>query len=368
MDINIIITKYIIGEINDHEMQVLHEWLSEGSSNKKYFTEIEAIYYSLEVLKNPDNIDPDKAWKAIENKLSPKTKISERHTLRQRSGASINIYKKLFIAASILLFISLSFSGAYLFFITKNKSVTVYNEISVPKGSKSSIILSDGSKIWLNSCTKLKYPDKFESTLREVYLEGEAYFEVAKDKNKPFFVRTSDLDIKVLGTSFNVKSYANEGTIETTLESGLISISKKLDGGKINPMVIKPNQRLTFVKSEGRILVDEVKNTLEENESTTVNSTQRKEKLYLFENINTKLYTSWKDNRLVFEDESFESLAEKMERWYNVKIIIKGDKLKQFKFTGTFERETIEQALKALQITTKFKYSFDRNIITIEYY
>lgn len=356
MDINVIITKFLLGDINRQEMQVLQEWLSQSSSNRKYLTEIKRIYHALEILKNPDNINPEVAWEAIKNRLSAKTNFSKKQALREKSARRITIYKKLVVAAFFLLTISLSFTGAYLYFLNKNKTVTAYNEISVPKGSKGSITLSDGSKIWLNSSTNLKYPEKFEPEFREVYLEGEAYFKIAENKNKPFYVRTSDLDIKVLGTSFNVKSYANEGTIETTLESGSLSISKKLEGKKTNQLVLKPNQRLTFVKSEGRILGDEIKSIRQEN------------KMYLSENIDTKLYTSWKDNRLVFVDESFESLAVKMERWYNVRIIIKGDKLKQFRFTGTFEKENIEQALKALQITTRFKYSFDKNIITIVYY
>jgi ferric-dicitrate binding protein FerR (iron transport regulator) len=303
--------------------------------------------------------------------LSEKTGISKGQSLRVKSVRKIQIYKKLLVAATLLLTIGLSFTGAYFYLINKTKTLAAYNEIRVPKGSKSSITLSDGSKIWLNALTNLRYPQKFGPTLREVYLEGEAYFKIAKDKNKPFYVRTSDLDIKVLGTTFNVKSYTDEGTIETILESGSLCISKKVEGKKTNQVVLKPNQKLTFIKSEGRILVDDIKDKLkglEENKKTIEKTGQRLEKLYLSKNIDTKLYTSWKDNRLVFVDESFESLAVKMERWYNVRIIIKGDKLKQFRFTGIFENETIEQALKALQITTRFEYTFDQNIITIQYY
>ncbi|UCH13164.1 MAG: FecR family protein [Bacteroidales bacterium] len=371
MDINVIITRFLSGETNRQETQVLQEWLSQSLSNRKYFKEIDRVYHATEIIGNPDNINPEEVWEAIKNKLSEKTGISKEQALRVKSIRKIQIYRKLVVAATFLLIIGLSFTGAYLYFLNKTKTLTAYNEIRVPTGSKSSITLSDGSKLWLNSLTNLKYPEKFGPTLREVYLEGEAYFEIAKDKDKPFYVRTSDLDIKVLGTTFNVKSYADEGTIETTLESGSLYISKKAEGKKTNQVILKPNQRLTFIKSEGRILVDDIKDKLKgtkENKKTTDKTGQRLEKLYLSKNIDTKLYTSWKDNRLVFVDESFESLAVKMERWYNVKIIIKGDKLKQFRFTGTFENETIEQALKALQITTRFEFTFDQNIITIQYY
>ncbi len=369
MDINVIIAKFLLGDINRQEAQVLQEWFSENSANRKYFTEIKHIYNAIEIINNPDNIDPEEAWDAIKNKMAEKTRISKGPVLSEKR--SRQIYKKLLVAATFLLIICLSFSGAYLYFKNKYKTIAAFNEIMVPKGSKSSITLSDGSKIWLNALTELKYPEKFGTSLREVYLEGEAYFEIAKDKNRPFYVRTSDLNIKVLGTAFNVKSYADEGTIETTLESGSLYISKKEEGEKKNQVILKPNQRLTFVKSEGRIVVDDIKDKLEEleeNKNTPTKTGQRSEKLYLSKGIDTKLYTSWKDNRLVFVDESFESLAIRMERWYNVRIIIKGDKLKQLRFTGIFENETIEQALEALQITTRFEYSFNQNIITIQYY
>lgn len=366
MDINILIAKLLLHNINRQEMEALQKWLSQSPSNRLYLEEIEGIYQALEVLKNPDKIDPEEAWKAIENKLSVKTDYRDQILNKAPTRRFID-HKKWIVAASFILAISFSFTGGYLFFLNKDKSVIAYNEINVPKGSKSMITLSDGSKIWLNSSTYLKYPEKFEPTQREVFLEGEAYFEITKDKNKPFYVRTSDLDIKVLGTSFNVKSYANEGTIETTLESGSISIVKKLEGKKEKKLLLTPNQRLTFVKSEGKITVDDIKDIIEENKDVSVKTEHRSEKMYLSKNINTKLYTSWKDNKLVFKDESFESLVVKIERWYNVKIIIQGEELKQFRFNGTFENETLEQALKALQITTNFKYSIDKNIVTIKY-
>jgi ferric-dicitrate binding protein FerR (iron transport regulator) len=367
MDINVIITKFLLRDISKQEIRVLRHWISQDPANRKHLEEIEKIYHAIEVFNNPDNIDPGKAWKMIEAKMSPRVDLNTRLTPIEKPGRRVNYRKGLLVAASFFLAISLSIVGSYLYFMSKNKTEIAFNEINVPQGSKSSIILSDGSKIWLNSSTSLKYPEKFEPGFREVYLEGEAFFDIAEDKDKPFFVRTSDLNIKVLGTSFNVKSYANEGTIETTLESGSISIHKELEGKK-SDLVLKPNQRLTFVKKKGIILVDDIKSHLEENKSTPVSTERKVEKIYLDKNIDTKLYTSWKDNKLVFNDETFESLVIKIERWYNVKIIIQGEKLKQYRFSGTFENETVEQALNALQITTKFQYTLKQNIITIKYY
>lgn len=365
MEIDVLITKFLLKDINEQELRVLREWILSNPSHKKHLEEVEKVYHAIEVFKNPDNIDPEKAWEIIEQKLPTKHSLNNQQTISEIPRRTIN--KKLLVAASFFIAISLSFAGSYLYFLSKTKTEVAFNEINVPKGSKSSIVLSDGTKIWLNSSTSLKYPEKFESDSREVYLEGEAFFDVSEDKEKPFYVRTSDLNIKVLGTSFNVKSYAKEGTIETTLESGSISIHKELEGKKTD-VVLKPNQRLTLVKKKGIILVDDIKNHLEENISTPVTPERKTEKIFLDKYVDTKLYTSWKDNKLVFNDETFESLAVKIERWYNVKIIIHGDKLKQLRFSGTFENETVEQALNALKITTNFKYTLEQNVITIKYY
>ncbi len=369
MDIDLIITKFLLGEISEEEKQELKDWISQDAGNKKHFVEIKRLFNVLEIINNVDEIDPETAWDVINDKLLQKSGSNVVHLMHKGIGKPLFRLKKFIVAAMLLLTIGISFGSAYLFFNKKYNATITCNEINVPKGSKTYLTLNDGSKIWLNSMSKLTYPGKFNTTYREVFLEGEAYFKIAKDKNIPFYVRTSDLDIKVLGTSFNIKSYKNEGTIEATLESGSISIFRKGQDGKTKHIVLKPDQRLTFVKSEGRILVDNIKKMLKNDKyaDTAQTNSRRKEKLYLAENINTKLYTAWKDNKLIFVNESFESLAVRMERWYNVRIEITGDKLKQYRFTGTFEKETIEQALKALQITTKFEYSIDHNKITIKY-
>jgi ferric-dicitrate binding protein FerR (iron transport regulator) len=235
--------------------------------------------------------------------------------------------------------------------------------------------LADGTTIWLNSATTIRYPDKFKNNRRDVYIEGEAYFEVAKDKKRPFTVHSSDMDMVVLGTSFNVKSYPDEGTIETTLVEGSVRIEKKMKSGKIKYVSLKPNQQVTLIKEEGRILLtdlneDKVEKLAvaeqQESDSLKVTTIKRKERIVVVENIDPNVFIAWKSNRLEFKDEIFESIAVKLERWYNVEISIKNEKLKKIKFTGTFENETIEQAFEALRLTTRFKYKFNKNKIIIK--
>jgi len=375
--IDIIIAKYLLGVAGKEENSQLVEWLEKSEANKKYFGEVESIWNATEIVKNRDGINPDDAWEKIESKISPRfIKIQASSEVKEPEipAAIRTIFR---IAAIIVFTFGLSWGGFYIYYKKVLSASAAYNEVVVPIGSKSIINLPDGTKIWLNAETTLKYPEKFTGKNHEVSLDGEAFFNVAKDEKRPFTVKTSDLDITALGTTFNVKSYSDEGTIETTLVTGSLCVKKEDVTGNIQRMILKPKQRLTLVKKEGKILVDYVDTEEEKEEEpskvkeekTIVKKIEatRREKIYLAENVDTEIYTSWKDHKLIFKNETFESLTVKLERWYNVKISIDGEKLKKYRFTGTFENETIEQALKALQLTTPFVCHFEQNNITINY-
>jgi transmembrane sensor len=239
------------------------------------------------------------------------------------------------------------------------------NEVSVEYGSKSQIILPDGTKVKLNSGSKLTYPSQFDSDMRKVQLEGEAFFNVAKETDRPFFVNTGSIAIKVLGTSFNVKSYTEENIIETTLESGAIEIYNEPAewGTAMNraPIaVLKPKDKATYVKDISAISVNsELK--IPEN----LPALEKKAGILVENQIETALFTAWKDNVLRFKGEKFEHIAIKLERWYDVKIDIRHKTLKEEFFTGQFDSETIEQALEALKLTAPFRYSITKNEIII---
>lgn len=239
------------------------------------------------------------------------------------------------------------------------------NEISVEYGSKSQILLPDGTKVKLNSGSKLTYPSQFDGGMRKVQLEGEAFFNVAKETDRPFFVNTSSISIKVLGTAFNVKSYAEENIIETTLVSGAIEIYNELASENIiltkSPIaVLKPMDKATYVKDISAISVSsELK--IPEN----LPALEKKAGILVETQIETALFTAWKDNVLRFKGEKFEDIAIKLERWYDVKIHIRHKTLKEEYFTGQFDTETVEQALEALKLTAPFRYSITKNEIVI---
>lgn len=247
---------------------------------------------------------------------------------------------------------------------TGNPNLLGANEISIAKGSRTKIQLPDGSMVWINSGSKLTYDGTFSATNREVNLEGEAYFDVTKDAAHPFIVHTAGIDIKVLGTAFNIKAYSAEPTIEATLIHGAIEVTNKNQPGTPKIM-LKPHEKLVFNKILAQVAAKKqaaapLATTLEAETSPIIIKP-------LAKNITDTaiVETAWVYNKLVFEDERFEDLAVRMERWFNVKITIDSDKLKNFKISGSFVNETAEEAVKVLQMLMPFSYSINRNEINI---
>lgn len=229
------------------------------------------------------------------------------------------------------------------------------NEINVNPGARSKVQLPDGSQVWVNSDSKLSYPESFKGEKREVFLEGEAYFDVVKDPAHPFIVHTSGIDIRVLGTAFNVKAYKAEPTIEATLVHGMIEVTKT-NQPNASKVILKKHEKLIFDKYSDETLAK----TAAENDYPTLRKVSKPAITItqLSKNLpdTAFLETSWVYNRLSFEEEAFENLALKMERWFNVKIIIKNEKIKSYKLTGSFENETIDEALRELQYLVSFSY------------
>ncbi|HWY36748.1 MAG TPA: FecR family protein, partial [Nitrosopumilaceae archaeon] len=200
-------------------------------------------------------------------------------------------------------------------------------------------------------------------TLREVDLEGEAYFDVAKDLEHPFIVHASSLNIKAVGTAFVVKSYPQDETVEATLLRGTIEISRKdyPDGSKV---ILKPNEKLIFSKQLENEVHHHVNDTSGNYTKATVGEISVAAVSKTIPDSN-KVETSWVYNRLVFDGDSFQELAEKMERWYNVKITFSNNELLHYRFKGAFANETIKEALNALQLTANFSYKINNNEINL---
>jgi ferric-dicitrate binding protein FerR (iron transport regulator) len=260
------------------------------------------------------------------------------------------------IAAASVLVIAIS---VFLYTTSLNSSQSIasntsYNDsITTQNGNRSQLILPDGSRVWLNSGSRLLYQKNFNGKYREVQLIGEAYFDVVKMPEKPFIVHAEGINIKVLGTAFNVKCYPKDEKIEATLLRGAISVTHRNDPDQ-KVIFLKPNEKLSinkqFIVSDKSVAAYNPYKII--NLDTTVAPSHLQE-------------TAWVYNRLEFRDLDFRTLAEKMERWYNVNIIFLDKEVQYLHFIGSFENETIEEALQALQAVARFKYEIKNHEIHI---
>lgn len=276
--------------------------------------------------------------------------------------------KKWYWAAAAVLFLSVG-----LLWLSRNSKGNAtekdaiagnINEVSTRPGSKSMVKLPDGSTVWLNAGSKISYTKDFGKEIREVYLTGEGFFDVTKNKEKPFIIHTSSINIKVLGTAFNVKAYPEDKKTETSLIRGSIEVTiKNRPNDKI---ILSPSEKL--IVENNQVLQNE---TLKPSTVKAVTPAAAAEPLVSINKLkysvidSTVAETQWVNNKLVFRDESFEELAIRMERWYDVNIEINDPELKQERFNGIFEKETISQALEALRILIPFKYDQNGNTIII---
>ncbi|MFD2919061.1 FecR family protein [Terrimonas rubra] len=229
-------------------------------------------------------------------------------------------------------------------------------------GNRSRFILRDGTSVWLNVGSYLEYMNDFSGTTREVKLVGEGYFDVAHKKTQPFIVHTDNVLIRVLGTVFNVKSYPEDKNVETTLFQGRVEVTNNNFKDRM-PIAMVPNQKLIVAKNaanESNLLSTIDKSTIATpHKGTIIVSIDSAKK------ETERIETAWVYSRLEFKDEDFEQLARKLERWYNVKIFFTNNEVKSMKATGSFEKETVEEALAGLKAGFGITYKIDNNEIYI---
>ena len=222
----------------------------------------------------------------------------------------------------------------------KNENVSkelIYNTITIPAGGEYHLILADGSEVWLNAASKLKFPVDFTGEKREVFLEGEAYFEVVKDKQHPFIVHTSRGKVKVIGTGFNVRDYCEEAKVVTTLVNGSVAYrSEKYEGKTI---VLKPGFQLE--DKEGEDL-------------------QARE-------VDVLQYVGWKEGKYIFENTSLEEIMQVLSKWYDVAVFYKNEQVKNLHFTGDLERyKNINDFLEFMEVGGNVHFSIHGKTIIIE--
>lgn len=327
----ILLAKKKNGEATADELFELENLMS--AENKGYSNELiekiwEAPLHSLPEMKLNEIV-----WQNVSDKINkPSFKVA-------------HLYKK-WMAAAVMIGLIAAF--AY-FFTSQNihpVSSLSQQKITTAPASRSKIKLPDGTEVWLNSNSQLLYDSlNFSKQKREVVLSGEAFFDVVKNEKIPFVIHAGNVNITVKGTAFNVKAYPSQKNIETTLLRGLIEITTKQEPDR--KIMVKPNEKIII---PAEIETGKIADKQDNNFLYTISKLKKDEH-------NAVAETVWMNSKLGFNNESFEELSPKLESWFSVEIHINDTTLKQRRFSGLIEKETLTQTLQALQLSYPFTYT-----------
>jgi transmembrane sensor len=330
---NELIARYCIGDCTEEECAELLAWVELSEENKQYFATINNTWILSGINENlKDYNHKANEFKYLQNIIKAIDSNRKQRRFSELRKVNSNILK---IAATLIIAIGLTAFISYLFWSKPDANVA-FHVLKVPSGQQAQLTLPDGTKIWLNSKSQLTYPGTFGGNTREVVLDGEAYFQVSHNPNHPFIVKTSHLDVKVLGTSFNVTSYSDDDNISLALETGSISIIKS---GK-EAAKLKPDEVAVYSKSRNQIKESRAE---------------------------LGLYTSWLNGQFKFKNLSFGDISRRLGRNFNVTFVFDRDDIKLVKYNGSFYNyESLNEILKIMQTNSSFKYKIIKNKVFIK--
>ena len=378
-----IIWKSVHGQLTADEEKHLQDWLKEDSSHRSYYRQVKRYYQSGSSFTG-SKLELDRVWHSFEGR----ERSAKQRKFRQKMAIAASIAVLVALVSSVLIWqfqsspevitkkqVSLIKPGngkATLFFddgrtydLTNSGNLALtedgiiirntenglaysggeladgelrYNILRVPRGGEYVLTLPDGTHVWMNAESSIRYPIRFAADERKVELQGQAYFEVTHDEQRPFRVWSGNQEIRVLGTQFDLKAYQNDETITTTLVQGRVRISLK-DNPEVQETLVS-NEQCTFNKNE---------NTLE----------KRK--------IETLPYISWRKGKLMFEDEELSEIMKTLQRWYDCDVVFASQRARHMKFTGTLKRyDDINEVLNKIAKTNEIKIYVNGNSIRIE--
>ena len=324
-DIEIIISKYLSKEAIPEEIKVLDDWISATPENYRSFLSQKNVWEVSHPAFNPEEIDVDSAHrKVMEQILHQNQPVSVRPKL-----SFLHYWQQ--VAAILLL--PLLILSAYLYFKPASQIAETYQELFTPYGTWSVVNLPDGSKVWLNANSELRYPSDFNADTRTVELTGQGYFEVTKNAHKPFIVKADkDYSVEVLGTSFNVSAYKDESMIETTLVEGSVKLNV-VSGGKRMTQMLKPNEKAEYQKGADKIKVFDV---------------------------NTEYDTAWKNGEIIFRNHPMDKVLKTLERHYHVVFEVKDNEILKSIITARFKDEQLPQVLEYLKLASGIQYAIHK--------
>jgi ferric-dicitrate binding protein FerR (iron transport regulator) len=367
-EIKELLEQFTSGEIGQTEKQQLFRFFNEPESKAFVYRWLKKKWKKLGDEELNMEVDFDQLLLRIHQDISTNQQVPV-HPGKQQSKLIRIINASMRYAAVCLIA-----CGIEWYILTQkgnpdHAQATVYNQIDVPYGSKSFIVLADSTRVWLNAGAKLHYPANFKGKDREVFLEGEAFFDVKKDKRQPFYVRMNGMSLKVHGTKFNVKAHKDDERIETTLLEGSVEvIGLKADRKSDQNLFLKPGQKLVLYKEQKEPQHAVPKARSDTAAIQTFPKILEPVKILDARLINlsaTEPEVAWKKDKLIFERQRFDEVKVRLERWYGVTIEVRDSSVLDYRFTGTFEKETFEQAMHALKEAADFEYELHKKHVII---
>jgi len=306
-----LITRHLSGESSVSEDKELKRWLAENPENIKLLDQYTTIWEKLGRVESVAGIDLNAEWNVLESRMAESEKIVSLHAGRKRS-VSFYIAR---IAVAAMLAVVLTFTGIYTVNRFGYRTMATMNQ-------PEELVLPDGSTVTLNHFSSLKYPRKFSGEIRSIELDGEGFFEVESDPDNPFVINTRDVDIKVLGTSFNVNAYSENAAVEVIVKTGEVAVTRH--GEVPRTIILKPGNKGVYKKTE-----------------ETLEITQEIDRNYL----------AWKTKSFVFEDQTLLDVSKQLSKVYHAEIIIDSDSLKDARITTTFNDQSLDAILNVLSAT-----------------
>jgi ferric-dicitrate binding protein FerR (iron transport regulator) len=383
-DISVLLYKKQSGLLSNEEELVLNEWRGSSLENQEIYDRMSADLNIEEKKNQYDGIDASAAWEKLDDKLNEKKPI-ERRLFTQFIKYAAVLILPLAIGAFLVFQVmdSTEYSSDLVeqinpgstkatLVLSDGKTVDLEKEVDtliegsalnkdqkliyqekqeqlahakprwhklvVPVGGEYELKLVDGTKVILNSNSELKYTDRFVGKQRLVYLKGEAYFDVAKDKEHPFIVKTSSMDVKVFGTQFNVMDYEEEVVSQTTLVEGSVAVSVKNESGIVQSAMLKPDMQVEYVRGDVKLQV---------------------------KNVDASAYVGWIHGKFQFNNEDLGSIMRKLSRWYDVKFFTQNREIQNIKYTGEFKRfDDFATVLNLLEIGSGVEFEVNgKNVI-----
>jgi len=327
-EIEKLLIRYFSSELAESEKEKVDNWRNKSPENEKAFQEILYSWEAMPLLHEMENFNPFVALNKVNSRIE---RIERKKWLSFLQRAVAVLIIPLMMYSVYITFKSVSISQTA-------ENETIMQSFTAKQGQLSHFTLSDGTQVWLNSGSTIHFPNKFNGNKREIELEGEAYFDVVKNTKQPFLVETKDLNIEVLGTSFNVANYSDESTSEIVLVEGKVKLFSEHNNKIHNYGYLIPGRRAVYSKKEKKVLANKV---------------------------DVDKYISWRDGILVFRDDSMSEVVKRLSRWFNVEITIKDPEIKNYIYTATFSDETLSQVLYFLKVSAPIEYRIEEPEILI---